>query len=464
MNNRFRLISSTNMTAAILLVLASIVLITLLSEKHYLRWDLTAAGEHTLSEKTLQVLKTVKEPVAVKAFVQEGQGTSDEVKRLLGAYCYHAPNIQFELIDPDRSPALANRYNIRSLNTLVLEGYQSSQTIKLPDEENITNALVRLSKKETNTAYWLSGHGERSFEGTEPESFSRLKEHFSKENFQFKDLNLMKGDVPQDAALLVVAGPEKPLFPEEVESIGRYLNKGGSLLLFLDPFKDGGLAGFLKERGVLIAQDIIVDKMSRVMGGDYLLPMAVSYGNHEITRDFRITSFFPLARSVEVDTEKREKLTLTGLAYTSPDSWAETDRQALEQGKVALEERDRRGPVCLAVAGEFKPSAPKEGEEKEKKEGSSEGTGKGRLVVFGDSDFASNKYFNLSGNGDLITNTVNFLAGRKDLITIPKKQKPAHALTLTQGQGLALFFVPVVLIPLSVLVLGVVVWSRRRSR
>jgi hypothetical protein len=122
------------------------VIITLLSNRHYLRWDMTFTGEHSLSEKTLQVLKAIDAPVTIKAFVQEELQGADQLKRLLGAYTYAAPRITYEIIDPERNPGVAVRYSVKSLNTLVLEGYKRSQTVKLADEENITNGLIRLSK------------------------------------------------------------------------------------------------------------------------------------------------------------------------------------------------------------------------------------------------------------------------------------------------------------------------------
>ena len=109
----------------------------------------------------------------------------------------------------------------------------------------------------------------------------------------------MKKDIPREATLVVVAAPEKPLFPAEIQSLKRYLNRGGRLIIFLEPQRNGGLEDFLKEYGIKIADDIIVDKLSRVMGGDYLLPMVATYGAHEITENFRLTSFFEMARSIE---------------------------------------------------------------------------------------------------------------------------------------------------------------------
>ncbi len=457
----FRLKASSNMTAAILLVLVLAVVIALLSERHYFRWDLTASGEHTLSNMTLQALKTIKEPVTAKAFVKEPSEEASNVKKLLAAYQYHLKDMSFDLVDPDRNPALTRQYDIKSLNTVLLEGFGRTQTVKTPDEESLTNALVRISKAQTEKVYWVTGHGERPFKSTDPESLATIHQNLSSQNYEFEELTLAQKDIPSDAALVIVAAPEKTLFPEEVASLKRFLVKGGSLLVFLEPYQDGGLKDFLKEYGLVLSSDIVVDKMSRVMGGDFLLPMIVTYGNHEITRNFRLLSFFSLARSVEVDKNVKKKgLTLTNLALTSQESWSETDREALNQGKARLDGEDRQGPISLAVIVELDPKEAKAEEiDQEDKI-----TGEGKLVVFGDADFASNKFVSLAGNNELITNTMNYLVGRKDLITIPEKQRPADHLMLTRNQGLLLFWVPVVLVPLLVIVLGLVVWRKRRSR
>jgi hypothetical protein len=201
--------------------------------------------------------------------------------------------------------------------------------------------------------------------------------------------------------------------------------------------------------------------MSRVMGGDFLLPMIVTYGSHEITKNFRLLSFFAMARSIDLDKNVKKKgLTMTNLALTSQESWAEMDREALNKGGARLDPEDRQGPLSLAVIVELDP---KEAKAEEGKEGDKI-TGEGKLAVFGDADFASNKFVSLAGNSELMMNTINFLVGRKDLITIPEKARPAEHLMLTRYQGLMLFWIPVVVIPLLVIVLGVVVWRRRRSR
>jgi ABC-type uncharacterized transport system involved in gliding motility auxiliary subunit len=462
---KLRLISSSHLTAAILLVLVLMVIITLLSKRHYVMWDLTSTGEHTLSPKTIQLLKNVKEPVTIKAFVRVGFKEAEDAKKLLSSYSYQAPYITYGLIDPERNPAVARRYNVKNINTFILEGYERSQTIRIADEETITNALLRLMKGERQRVYWVSGHGERAFKGSEPETLSRLQEDFSSEDFEFSEVHLMREDIPKDASLVVVAAPDKRLLPEEVASLRRYLLQGGRIIIFLEPFKNGGLENFIKSYGIRITDDIVVDKMSRVMGGDYLLPMVANYGTHEITKDFRLTSLFFTARTVEPGDEQRGGLTLTALAYTSPDSWSETDRQSLDEGTVPDDKGDKRGPLSLATIVELEPPMRKVDREK-REQGSQENriTGKGRLAVFGDVDFASNRFFDIAGNGDFVRNTINYLVGRGELITIKKRHRPIEPLMLTQTQGRVVFWLPVVVMPLIVLILGIVVWRQRRSR
>ena len=463
---KLKLISSSNMAVAVILVLVLVVVGTLVAERRSVRWDLTSTNEHTLSEKTIQVLKTVKKPVSIKVFVRLAFQEAVDAEKLLSAYHYRASNITYELIDPEKSPAVARRYSIKTPNTFVLEGYDTSQTVKIADEEHITNGLIRLVKSKTQKVYWLKGHGERPFGGKEPGALATLKEKMSKENHEFVELNLMQGDIPKDASLVVVAAPVKPLFSEEVESLKKYLNRGGRLVVFLEPYNDGGLKDFLKGYGIEIADDIIVDKLSRVMGGDFLLPMVADYGAHALTRDFQLTSLFYVARTVEPGDKKPDNMTVTSLAKTSPNSWAETDRKSLDAGAVQFDESDRQGPLSLASIVELHPPPVNEKSEKgDGKKGEDNAiTGKGKMVVFGDVDFASNRLFVQAGNGDFIVNAINFLVGREDLITIKKKRKPIEPLMLSRTQGKVVFWIPVVVMPLTILLIGFMVWHRRRSR
>ncbi|RLB21155.1 MAG: hypothetical protein DRG71_08695 [Deltaproteobacteria bacterium] len=441
-----------------LLMLCICALVVLLADMHYLRWDLTSYGEYTISDKTIQILTQIDRPVKITAFVRKGFQEEEDANRLLSSYRYYCRQINYHLIDPERNPATAKAYGVRDVNTFILEGYGRMQRVNIADEEHITNALVRLMQGEVRKVYWITGHGERDFKGSSPLDLSFLAETLSKQGYKFVPLNLMQHEIPSDAAIVVIAGPQRKFFPEEVGSLQKYVCSGGRALIFLEPYHDAALKDFLRRLGIRIYPDIVVDKLSRVMGGDYLLPIVADYGEHDITRGFKLTSLFYTARTVNPSRPQDRRINVAPLCFTSEHAWAEMDRDSIAKGKASFGQGDRKGPLCLASISELTPPI-----KKEEKKGGLHITGNGRMVVFGDVDCASNRYFQLSGNADFMTNTMHYLAARGSLITIPKKHRPIEALMLTRRQGMILFWIPVVLMPLIVFVVGIWVWLRRRS-
>jgi len=170
---------------------------------------------------------------------------------------------------------------------------------------------------------------------------------------------------------------------------------------------------------------------------------------------------------VEVADNKPDNINLSVLAKTSPNSWSE--RQLDERQVTFNKDKDKQGPISLAVVATMKIEAEKkEAEAKETKEEaktnpSSESQKEARLAVFGDSDFATNRYYNLSGNGNLFLNTVNWLTEEADLISIQPRTSSPHTINLSPSQARLLFFVSVIILPLIVLITGISVWLRRRA-
>jgi ABC-type uncharacterized transport system involved in gliding motility auxiliary subunit len=293
---------------------------------------------------------------------------------------------------------------------------------------------------------------------------------------------------PHDVDLLIIPGPEKDLFPDEIETIRNFLHKGGRVFFMVDPQTAPGLSEFLAEFGIQLEDDVIVDTVSRLMGGDYFMPVVSEYEDHDITSKFRYATFFPFARSVEMTEEMPEGISVSVLAKTSQNSWSE--RQLTEQQVTFDEEKDKAGPISLAVVAtiEYKE------DETEKKEAESEETeaesgaevkeeipqeedkeesgaeieeekpkSAGRLAVFGDSEFVSNRYYYTSGNGNLFLNTAAWLTEEADLISIQPKTASPKTIQLTPSQGRMIFFVSLIILPLAVLVTGITIWARRRS-
>nr|HID57990.1 hypothetical protein [Desulfobacterales bacterium] len=458
-----------NAAVLVMLFLGVLVFVEAISAIHYLQFDLTANKYYTLSDQTIRLLQGLTEPVHVTAFFQEAARTREEAKDLLSQYANVSRRFTFEFVDPDRFPGKARRYKVTTYGTIVLECGTRDQKVTELSEEKLTNALLRLIRKGEKVVYFLSGHGEKSIEDRKKGGYSTVKEAIQDQNYAVKELLLMRAhEVPEDAAVLIVPGPQKPLFPIELEMLEGFIDRGGHIFILLDPETQTGLEKFLKEYGIEVGNDIIIDKLSRLFGGDYLTPIVSKYAlNHPITKNFNTASFFPVARSVAPADIDDPEVETTRLAFTGESSWAETDLEKLEKGRASFdEEKDKRGPVPVAVVSTVKIDKSKKGkeEEKNKEEGGNKSVSvHARIVVFGDSDFASNSYLNLSGNRDLFLNTLSWLAEEEDLISIRPKKRENTPVVLSYTQGRVIFWSSVILLPGVVLVIGIIVFRSKGS-
>ncbi len=442
----------------IIIIIAILVFIALLSQKKYVRVDLTSVKEHSLTDKSKLILKKLTQDVELIGFTREGFQEYSELKMLFSAYEYESKKVKTRLVDPIRYPALAQKYNIKQFNAVVVEGYGRHQLVKFPQEEEITNAINRLVEGKAKKVAWIIGHGERSFKDEKEPGFSALKELMEYDNFELEEMNLLHKDIPEETALVIIAGPEQDFLPEEVSVLRSYLNRGGNVMLFLEPLHDAGLKGFLKEYGLIIERDVVVDKFSKAQGGDFLLPIVVSYNPHEITKDFRVATIYRTARSVKAsDRNGDPRMDIKELALTSEDSWAETDVETLFKGQTKLDEADKKGPICLFALVELNPPVLNEGK-------TPEITGPGKLALFGDVDFATNQLLALGGNKQLVLNTISYMCQKLDFINIKREHKPIQPLLLTNKQKNIIFWFPIVLVPLVVLIIGSIVWYRRRAK
>jgi ABC-type uncharacterized transport system involved in gliding motility auxiliary subunit len=481
---------SSNLLLVIVLVLAILVLLNFFLSRHNFRLDFTEAKLHSLSDQSIQVLKNLKKDVQIKGFFREGNYGRSKLEDLLKNYGYYSKKIKYEFIDPDKNPGLVKAYGITQDGTTILEASGKENRITTSTEEDLTNALIKATRESKKVIYFLEGHGEHSIEQTEEVGYSFAKDELQKLGYEAKKLTLALSETfPQDCALLVIPGPQKDLLPNELETIQGYIYKGGRVFFMADPEVAPGLVPYLGGLGIKLENDVVVDTISRLFGGDYFMPVITDYEAHEITRNFRYATFFPYARSVEPVDPKPEGITTSLLGKTSPNSWSE---RQLDQKQVTFDkEKDKQGPIPLAVVATIqvkpeekkaetqkavgekaepqKPAEQKKAEEKKDEDKKPEEASvpepkkEGRLAVFGDSDFASNRYYGLSGNGNLFLNAVNWLTEESDLISIQPKTSSPRTVQFTPSQGRLIFFVSVVILPLAILILGISVWLRRRS-
>lgn len=441
-----------NVAVLIVIVLGIISLVEAISTKYYRRWDLTEGRRYSLSLPSKKFLATLKVPVKVTAFYRMDQEGRSSLEELLKQYRNIYSGLEFELVDPDRNPGEAKKYQVTSYGTIVVESGDKQEKIFDSSEQAITNAILKVSRAGKKTIYFLTGHGELSPTNEQRQGYSTAKKVMEEVNYQVKELVLMKEEVPADATALVISGPKQDPLDQELEAIKRYVDRGGNILFLLEPFATPKLAALLKPYGLILKEDIVLDRMSRLFGGDYFIPVITNYKDHEITRDFNLATFFPTARSVGIESKPPAGVTAKELATTGPDSWAETNRKLLEQGKARYDEgEDSKGPITIAAVS----TVPIKEEGKK---------GQARLVLFGDADFASNAYIGLSGNGALFLSAMRWLAEEEELITVRPRQQEFSPLFLTRIQGNLVFWLPVIVLPGLVVVVGAVILTRRRRQ
>lgn len=434
-----------------------LVLLNLLAFRHDARLDLSETGTFTLAPQSVKILDGLQGDVKVTAFVQKGSEGESKFRDLLDTYRHYSSKISGEAIDPDAHPAVAKRYGITQYDTIVVESGGQEARIRAVSEEELTNALIRVVKTERKRIAVLDGHGEPSISDTEANGLSQAKEALEKQGYEVVSLLLSQtGAVDPAVTAVIVADPQRPLLPQELTALRTYLSGGGRLLLLVGPGPKTGVEELAAlELGVTLRDDTVIDAdpFSRLAGGDYTRPVVRTYGDHEIVRDMRLATAFPLARSLGAQTTNNAEVDYQALALTTQDSWGETQ---IVDGKARFDAgKDTQGPLDLAVA--VTPRAPASASE--------EGVAPPpvwRAVVVGNGRFATNGFLNMLGNGDLLTSSVNWLAEDEDLIAIRPKEASSSPLLLTSGQQRLVFWMPVVIVPGVITIFGVTMWRRRR--
>jgi ABC-type uncharacterized transport system involved in gliding motility auxiliary subunit len=321
--------------------------------------------------------------------------------------------------------------------------------------------------------YFLQGHGERDIYDTNAQGFSTVREGIERQNYLVKTYNLaQENKLPEEDAVLVSAGPQVNFFPTEVELLKDFLDSGGTLLLLVDPKTDFAMSDFLGAYGLGLGENVVVDTsgIGQLFGLGPAAPLVAEHSDHAITKELKgIMTFFPMAQSVTTSSSSLGYETKTVLS-TSPNSWGESDLGAKE---VSFEEgKDAPGPLDLAAVATRSIDPESEGTDQAPVEAGEEGeeaaqekspeAREARFVLFGDSDFATNAYFDSAANGDLFLMTISWLAADTDLVAIRPKESEDRRITLSLGQNRLAFWGIVVLLPLVTLVLGINIWYRRR--
>jgi len=416
-------------------------------------WDLTEDKTHTLATETLQALVTLPEKVTAVAFFSTNLST-ESADKVLGDFKSNSNGkFDYRFVNPDLDPLAAREAGITGDGKVLLMMGERKEIASSASETELTRTLIRLISPDARVVYFLAGHGEADIQSGSTPGFSIAKSTLESKNYTVNALNLLATNkVPDDALAIIIAGPKKPLTTQEVTLLKKYVEAGGSLVVMEDPsiLTDFGtsadpLAQYLESSwGIVLNKDIIIDPTSQ----QPLYAVSAAYSTHAITQNLSVnySVIMPQARSLGISTQP-EGVTQTPLILTSDQAWGETNFTSAENGQVEFTDGDDiPGPLNMAIAAENAATH-------------------GRIVVFGNSVFATDDGFDAYGNGNMFINSVDWAAEQDDLIDIT----PRTPITRTFTPPSSLVFVAILIGSIFVLpgiwiVMGISSWISRRRR
>lgn len=443
-----------------LILLMTLALVFIILQPFQYRWDLTREKVYSLPRATTGVLRDMKNMrIEVLLFYQQDDPMKQGLEVFLKECQRYHPELQYNFYDPNRRPMTASAYHVTQPRSVVIISGQNEERLMGPTEEDFTNAFLRLRYPRNIYACFVVGHGEADLASQDPNGFSKYWQMLKDHNVPSSGIVLSRDHVPAKCDVIIEAGPHFELKAEEFADLKAAFDRGKSLLLLLDPMDPGtgsGFTAFAKEFGIDLGQNVIVDKTSRVVGGDFLMPVVSRYvENHPVTKGIEKASFYPLVRSVQSSTDVPEGLEIVPLAMTMDGSWAEADLPALENGTATFDVKtDIAGPLPVAVAVEQTSESSFQATDSKTKTGKKLPGARGRMIIVGDSDFLSNAYIELSGNRALGLNMVRWLAKDDRFVDVRRPELIFNPLLLTEGKRAELIFTVLVVFPMLFFIYG----------
>ncbi|MDP8242993.1 MAG: Gldg family protein [Candidatus Hinthialibacter antarcticus] len=473
-----------NLAVSVFVFLAIAIFAYLLLKQHNVKFDFTKEKKFTLASQTVQLVQNLKEDILVQYLASPNSPAPAEqarVKDLLALYSEFSSKFTFEVVDPQSAPEKVRGLNPDRYGPVYVRLGEQHEKVDPVNEENLTNALIKINQGASRLVYFTSGHGEPSIEDQENSGLLGMKTKLEDQGFEVKAIALYEqDDIPDDCAAIIIAGPQRPFLANEVEAIKRFLDKGGDAMFLIDPETQSGLESMIRDNlGLVLGNDYVVENNAfmRALSVSPIHPMMSKIEEHPIMDAYKGQAqaiMFPKARSITLSDDVPAELEITELIKTSENSWAETNIKDLfdpSKGTAGFDDgEDIMGPITLAAAASkaveiesaTEPSETDEPETDENVEMKDEAP-QMRVVVFGDSDFIINK--NYLTSSDLLINSVNWMVQQEDMISIRPKDDSGTPIVLDAEKANVIFYMTLIVFPLMVALFGffMVMWKRVRG-
>ena len=479
-----RLSTGAGVTLQLIALAVILALVNGFAFKHYHRFDYSRDRKSALSPRTKQYLGSLTKPVKLIVYFNTGSALYTDVNNLADEYRKTQPKyLQLEQVDPFRSVGRAtevqNKYKLAQQENVVIldcEGrtkiigedklaeYDNSgammgqppQITAFTGEQAITSGLLEVVEGKKSNVYYLQGHGEPGFSKGQPlEIISTLldSEHLASAGLNLLDVST----VPADASVVMLIGSRFDLTERETKLLEDYWNKGGRLLVLLNPDANTpNLLALLRKMGVSPDDDRVLTTIAMgAVTGIMRDTVANLAGNTPIATQLTgLTPVFPggaQSLTLSPETVSPQGIKLAPLLVANPKFWGETDYKDLENTGAYDDPKDKHAPLYIAAT--LEKGAPGN---------QSVQVGAARMIVVGQARFVEAGIMDQSTDA-FFEASLNWLLEREALIAIPPHRVQTFTLNLTDEQTSRFFLITVIGIPAVCAVLGLLVWWRRRA-
>lgn len=451
----------TNTGLSTVAILAVLVFVNLLAIRYPLRFDLTESQLYTLSSQSKAVVADLQQPLQVWVF-QTQTDTKPDNARLLENYQRVNPDqFKFNFVNPNIDIGLAQKFAVQTDGEVYLEYGDKQQLVQTLSqgetlaEAQITNGMIRIRGDRQPHIYILQGHGEPPL-GNAPNGLLQFVQAFEEQGYTVNPLNLTQTpQIPDDADVLALIAPQSPLLAGEVTLLQQHLQQQKGLLILLAPDTDPQLDAIFESWGIQLDGRVLIDgaERSQALGlGKATLAIAEYDGSHPITANLdEQISLYQFVRPISYTPQA--DIDVSVILQTDDQVWAESD---LESPDLSFNPpNDLAGPLDFGIALERINQATNATEQS--------APTNARIVVIGNATFATNGWFQQYINGDILLNSVNWLAQEnKAPLAIRPKEPKNRRLNLTTMQVIFVGWVAPIIFPVCGLIIAITLWWRRR--
>ncbi|MBQ3485086.1 MAG: GldG family protein [Clostridia bacterium] len=428
--------------------------------------DMTANSIYALSDQTKRIAASLDKDVTLYIICNQGN-EDDTIQRLLNRYADLNSHIKVTSVDPTNDPTFLTKYELEITqlyenSVLVVCGnrsrlvgydkifvteysmdyysYNYTTTTTFEGENALTNAIHYVSSDDLPKVYTLTGHGEEALSDS-------IKAMLEQDNFEYEDLSILTAEaLPEDAAAVIIHQPATDLNEDEAALLTSYLENSGNVVLVTSYMSADSMPNLLsvtRAMGLELGDGIIIEgdrNMRLTRYPYYILPDAAS---HDVTDSIINAGYYILSPLAQPIVETADSTAdITWLLSTSDSAYAKVD--ALNMTTTSKEDGDADGPFNVGAIAE---------------------NGGKLLWLTGDGMF--DEYIDSAvsgGNSNLLLNTLNWMGGQEESISIRAKSLDETGLSVTESESGFWSAVMIGVIPAALVAVGIIIWARRKRR